>query len=916
VRDKNLKTESKITNWHSLSADEVISLQKTSKGGLSAYEAKTRLKLQGKNVVKRIHHFQALKIFLRQFEDLLIILLIITTLVSWYLSDTNTTIVLAIIIVINILIGFFEEYRADRVMESLQELIKPEAKVIRDNEIMLVEAETLVCGDVVLLEAGDSVPADLRLFDIDGLMTNDYALTGESTPSSCTIQELAAPTNIADRNNMAYMGTTIAGGVGRGIVVGTGMNTELGTIASLSQESKTDRSPLQKEIAHLAKRITQGTIILITILVPIASGAKLGLKESFLFAIGIAAAMVPQGLPAEVNVALAQAAGKLAKARALVKRLTAVETLGATQIICSDKTGTLTKNEMTVTNIFTLAGVFRVEGVGFSPAGRIVKSSGEQLSESDLSRLYPLIQSGFFANNASVHEPDQNHSSWYAIGDPTEAALITLAKKTKIPSKAVRQKEFPFDSDRKRMSVVINSSGKKIVYAKGSPEAILSASTHVLHGDRVIALSVSHKNKIKKYVDTMSAQAMRNLAMAYKEVEEIPKTAKQAESKLVFVGITSMIDPPREEVADAMLSARRAQMIVTIITGDEARTAAAIAEQVGFANGRKPILTDHNQLAKLADDQIVSRVISGRAIFARVSPADKLRIVEILKRAGYILAVTGDGINDAPALKRADIGVAMGRIGSDVAKDSAEIVLLDDSFHTLVSAIQQGRVIFQNIRKSAMSALTSNGGELMVVLTSLAFASLFRIPMGISALQILAVDLMAELFPIAALGWDPPTGNIMNDKPRDIKQHILNGRAILDLILGGIIIGGLAYACFIVTFTLSGQVVSSANPVLTAKATTAAYLAIVLCQYVTVLSRRTAHGESMFTRYIFSNWRLWAAIGFSLFCVLLIIYVPFLANIIGNGPLSFVEWTPPIIAAIVYLVFREVAKTKWRVTAS
>jgi Ca2+-transporting ATPase len=396
----------------------------------------------------------------------------------------------------------------------------------------------------------------------------------------------------------------------------------------------------------------------------------------------------------------------------------------------------------------------------------------------------------------------------------------------------------------------------------------------------------------------------------------MPQTAKQAENKLVFLGITSMIDPPREEIADAMLSAHRAQMMVTIITGDEARTAAAVAEQVGFANGHKPILTDHNQLLKLTDAQIVSRVISGRAIFARVSPADKLRIVETLKNAGYILAVTGDGINDAPALKRADIGVAMGRIGSDVAKDSAEIVLLDDSFHTLVCAIQQGRVIFQNIRKSTLSALTSNGGELVIVLISLAFASLFRIPMGISALQILAVDLMAELFPIAALGWDPPTGSIMNDKPRDIKQHILDGRAIFDLIFSGIIIGGLAYACFIITFILSGQIISSTDPELTAKATTAAYLTIVLCQYITVLSRRTAHGESMFTRYIFSNWRLWVAIGFSLICVLLIIYVPFFANIIGNGPLGLIEWIPPIIAATVYLVFREVAKTKWHITAS
>jgi Ca2+-transporting ATPase len=565
-------------------------------------------------------------------------------------------------------------------------------------------------------------------------------------------------------------------------------------------------------------------------------------------------------------------------------------------------------------------GIFKVEGTGFMPRGRVINSSGHPLKHQELEVLRPLIECGYIANNASIHQPDSEHPSWYSVGDPTEAALVTLAQKTLFSgnSKPAQEiKEFPFDSDRKRMSVVAKQGKSRLVFAKGSPEAILQSSTHILQKGKIVRLNAAHRKKIEAFSAEMSSQAMRNLAMAYKPLEaNLPNTASQAEHQLIFLGVASMIDPPREEVAEAMAAAQRAHMLVTIITGDEARTAAAIAEQIGFADGKKPILTNHNQFVKLNDKQIEKQILTGRAIFARVSPSDKLRIVNILKNSGHILAVTGDGINDAPALKRADIGVAMGRIGSDVAKDSAEIVLLDDSFHTLVNAIQLGRVIYQNIRKAALSAITSNGGELVVVLLSLAMTGLFHIPIAISALQILAIDLMAELFPIAALGWDPPTGNIMNDKPRNIKQHILDGRAIFDLVAGGIIIGAMAYGSFLITFAIAGAPVAMSNAALVAKATTAAYLTIALCQYVTVLSRRTAPGESMFTSYIFSNWRLWAAIGFSLFCVLLIIYVPFLARYIGNGPLSFTEWLAPIAAAGIYLIIREVVKIKWRLTAS
>jgi len=462
------------------------------------------------------------------------------------------------------------------------------------------------------------------------------------------------------------------------------------------------------------------------------------------------------------------------------------------------------------------------------------------------------------------------------------------------------------------MSVIANEASHKYIFAKGSPESILECATHILSHGKIITLTSSHREKIKAYVDEMSSQAMRNIALAYRPIKSFnPKTSDEAERELVFLGVAAMIDPPREEVREAMSAAYQANMLVTIITGDEARTASAIAQQIGFAQGEKPILTTHNKLATMADSKVSKLVLTGRAIFARVSPADKLRIVNILKKSGYILAVTGDGINDAPALKRADIGVAMGKIGSDVAKDSAEIILLDDSFHTLVGAIEQGRVIFQNIKKIVLACITSNFAELTIVLLSLSIGSVYAIPFAISVTQILAIDLMAELFPLAALGWDPPTTNIMNDKPRNIKNHIMSNSAILDVVVSGFIIGGLAYLSFLATFAMAGSEVIKNSPVYL-QATTVTYTTIVLCQFVNILARRTAPNKSIFGRYLFTNWHLWLAFGVSLSGVFLIIYQPTLARFIGNSPIGLAQWGLSIAAAAVYLALRELTKLKSR----
>lgn len=762
------------------------------------------------------------------------------------------------------------------------------------------------------------MPADLRLLKTYQVTTNNFALTGESTPSPRQNQSVPEGVPLAERHSMAYMGTSLATGSGLGVIVETGMQTELGKIASLSEESKPGASPLQLEIRHLAGRITLGTLVLVAILAPISLFANIGINESFVFAIGIAAAMIPQGLAAEVNVALSQAARKLAKARALVKRLTAVETLGATQIICTDKTGTLTKNEMTVTHFWFGGNEFDVTGVGFSPTGKISDLHGKIIEPDELKQMQEFFNGAKLANNASIHSPDSKHNSWYCVGDPTEGALVSLALKSHTDKniQSHRIDEFAFDSDRKRMSVVVNESGNKKLYAKGSPESVMAVCDRILLDGKVVKINNSHRRLIQKYSFTMAEQALRNIAIAYDTLEGNPKNAEAAERNLIFLGVATMIDPPREEIPEAISAAKRGHMKVAIITGDEARTATAIAERIGFGTRESLKTISPSELSKLSAAQSVELIVSGKAVFARVSPIDKLHIVDTLKRAGYIVAVTGDGVNDAPALKRADIGVAMGKIGTDVAKEAAEIVLLDDSFHTLVKAIEYGRVVFQNIKKATLSCLTSNAGELVVVLISLGAVSLLGIPIAITAIQILAIDLMAELFPIAALGWDPPTEDIMDDPPREIKQHILNKRAIIDLILGGLVIGMLAYWGYIASLLTASQSLTSPDPIFYAKATTVAYLTIALCQYGTVLSRRTARGKSLFSSYLWSNPRLLVAIGFSFISVLAIIYIPFLADYLGNAPLTLQEWWPAIISALVYLGLREFVKVKFRLTAS
>lgn len=902
-----------------LSVQETFKQYGSSDDGLDIVIAKSRLNQNGPNVLEEKHKQNWFVRYLMQYRDLMIVLLLVSSVLSFYLGDSRTSVVLLALVLFNTIIGFTQEYKAERIMESLVRLVVPEAKVVRSGNLEIIASTEIVAGDVIYIEEGDSVPADLRIFNESELSTNDFALTGESNPCRKFIMAIDKDVPIGDRHNLTYMGTTVATGHGYGVVVGTGMSTELGRIANLSQDTASDISPLQREINNIAKHVTQGTVLLCAGLLPIAIQADMGLKDAFLFAIGIASSIIPQGLPAEINTTLAQAANKLARARALVKKLSAVESLGATSIICTDKTGTLTKNQMTVQSFNIGNHTYSTTGIGYEANGHILKSSGEMLSTKELKELELFISTGVFASNAKVDGPDAEHPDWYAIGDPTEAALITLARKSGLEPLDIDRKypeirQFSFDSGRKRMSSIRTwGDGKnKYVFVKGAPESVLSKCHDQWDLGHTKPLTKKSRADILKLNEDLAQEALRNLAYAYKILPKGSDVDKleleDVESGLTYLGMVSMVDPLREEVPAAMEDAHKANIKVSIITGDYASTAQAIAVKAGLAKNKEDIkLVVGSDVEKLTDKQILDMTTSYSVLFSRVSPEDKLRIVGLIKDSGRVVAVTGDGINDAPALKRADIGVAMGVTGTDVAKQSSDIILLDDSFHTLVSAVKQGRVVFQNIRKGTLSCFTSNSAELVVNLVSLAAFSILGVPLALSIMQILAIDLIAELFPIAALGWDEADRELMEESPRDPKHHILNRDTITDLLWCGILIGGLAFTNYLLFYNRNGLAASNVQPdsLIHMKAATMTYLTIVLCQLVNILQRRSQEG--LFTRYQLHNKHLWGAILLSLCCVMAVIYSP-INSYFGSGPLSLMDWTFALSASVIFLSIRELQR--------
>ena len=904
-------------HYYRISAEDVLKEINSGHNGLSPSDAQARLEKYGSNALSIKHRDSALVTYLRQFRDLMILLLLVSSGISFFLGDDRTAIVLFALVVLNTTIGYLQEYKAGKVMESLERLVVSEATIVRDGKRIEVSTAELVLGDIVYIEEGSAVPADLRIVEEDELTTNDFALTGESNPSRKFVHAIDAEVPLANRHNLAFMGTTVATGRAYGVVIGTGMHTELGRIANLSQDIDSEASPLQKEMNNIATKVTQGTMVLCLILLPIAIQTGLPFKDAFLFAIGIACSIVPNGLPAAISTSLAGAAGKLAKARALVKKLSSVESLGATSVICTDKTGTLTKNQMTVEQLLVGRTTYVVSGKGYEPTGAFLDAKNDPIDKSEVQKLELFFNTAVMASNARISAPDDEHATWYCVGDPTEGALITLGYKSglhieRLDKEFPEIKEYAFDSARKRMSSVRTYGSKKElhIFVKGAPESVLERCDRIWEHGKIRKLTETDRRFILKHNEQLATQAMRNLGFAYrtlpgKDKKHLP-SMDEAESKLVWLGMASMIDPLRSQVPNAMEAARRAHIRVSIITGDHAITAKAIAIRAKLtANPKDIMVVSGEELQRLSDTKVRQLGLRGGVIFSRVAPEDKLRIVKLIQQSGHVVAVTGDGINDAPALKRADIGVAMGQTGTDVAKQSAEIILLDDSFTTLVGTVQEGRVIFQNIKKAAICCFTGNAAELMVNLFSLGAATAFHVPLALTVIQILAIDVIAELFPVAALGGDKADSEVMTEHPRNPKNHILNLRSTLDFLWCGTLIGSLAFLNYLWFFQRNGidPVNLTANTPIHLQATSLTYLTLILCLLVNVLQRRSRNG--LFTKYQLHNKALWYAMGLSLFSIVNIIYNPWIAPYFHSAALSFADWMTALAATAIFVAVRE-----------
>lgn len=902
-------------NFYRMKVKDVFDSLDTSKKGLTEEDAEKRLKNYGNNELAAAKTASKWILFFQQFKDVLMILLLVAACMSFLISNYRDGIVMFIIAIINGIIGFFQEYKAEQIMVSLKKLVQSPAKVIREGEIGEVSQGKLVPGDIISLEEGDKVPADIRIIQAFNLRTNDVSLTGESMPQEKNSNRIRQDLPLADRDNMAYLGTTVASGSAAGVVVHTGMNTEMGKIATLTQEEEKSQSPLQQELAVVANRIAIFAVFVGILLFAVSIYQGQGMNFALIYGLGIAVAVVPQALPMQITVALSQGVNRLAKKNAVVKKLSSVETLGSTNVISTDKTGTLTKNEMTVKTVYFDGHEYEITGLGYKPEGDILNEEGEKLTEGKIDELEIMFDAATMASNAEIHPPDEHHSGWYPVGDPTEAALITLSTKlgTRSPQEDEENRElheFSFDSERKRMSSIRQFKDGNVLTMKGALGSVLSIAKHIYKDEEEVELSEEDKEKLHAINDKYSKKAMRVLAIAYRKLgeDETDYVIEEIERDVVILGLVAMIDPPKEGVKAAIAQSHKAHIDTYIMTGDHAITAQAVGKEIEISkdNEEVPVFTSED-LQKLPDKNLKKIMSENESlIFSRVSPEDKLRIVKNLKQQDKIVAVTGDGVNDAPALKSAHIGVAMGQMGTDVSKEAAELVLLDDSYPTLVHAIRKGRTIYNNLKKTVLASLTSNGAELSIVLLGLVAAALFGWPIPILTIQVLSIDLLAEIMPLTALTFDPGSKELMTAAPRDQEEHIVNKSSFSEILFLGFLMGGLGflnYGIFVKEMGVSLQKGHMLYP----RATTLSYLTIVICQFINIMSRRYEF-NTIFKRNFFNNKKILYSLMISAVLVLAVVYVPGINSYLGFAPVTPGDWLRIVLAGGVFLLANEAIK--------
>ncbi len=876
-------------DWYRKDASKILNELKTSEKGLSDSEARRRLLKFGPNALKEKRGFSKIKLLLSQFRSFLVIILIIAVIISALIGHIIDATVILIIVILNAIFGFFQEYKAEKAMQALKKLTSPVAKVLRQGSIKEIPAKDLVPGDIILLNEGDKVPADARITESISLKIDESSLTGESVPISKSIDAIGKESPISERRNMAWLGTVVTYGRGKAVIISTGMGTEMGKIAKEIQVEE-EATPLQERLRVFGKRL--GIIILaicaiVTIVGIIRGNEPLGM---FITGIALAVAAIPEGLPAVLTITLALGLQRMAGKRAIVRRLPAVETLGCTTVICADKTGTLTKNEMTVERIYYSGKTIEVTGTGYTPEGGFIldKTKKNPLKDPGLSLL---LKTAALCNNASLRKDRKG-----IIGDPTEGALLVAAEKAGLSQEKLKREtpfvlEIPFSSERKMMSTLHKTGNGYAAFAKGAPEVILKLCTHIMEDNRKRKLTARQTEAILKANSRMGENALRVLAMAYREFRNKPGES-EIEKDLTFLGMEGMIDPPREEVKGSMKTCQGAGINTVMVTGDNEVTAAAIAKQIGMFREGDKILTGL-ELEKISQKELEKNVENIR-IYARVSPIHKVRILDALRKRGHIIAMTGDGVNDAPALKRADIGIAMGIKGTDVAKEASDMILKDDDFSTIVTAVEEGRSIYDNIRKFIQYLLSSNLGEVLVIFIALIIGftspSTGGILLPLLAVHLLWINLLTDGFPALALGMEPPEPGIMKRSPRSPREGILNRERMLFMLLVG------AIMCIGTLWVFASQL-----PLGVEKAMTMAFTVLVMFQLFNVLNCRSPD-KSLFRIGAFRNRKLWAAILVSFILQLAVIYLPPLQEAFNTVPLlEAADWA--IIIGVSSTVF-------------
>ncbi|MBI3740105.1 MAG: cation-translocating P-type ATPase [Chloroflexi bacterium] len=879
-----------VKAWHKLEVQEILQHFDVQEYGLTSEEAARRLAEQGPNELQASSHISPWAILIEQFKNVLIIILIIATLISALIGDSIVeAIAIAVIVLFAVILGFIQEYRAERAIEALREMAAPTATVIRDDEELEIAARELVPGDIILLRAGDKIPADVRLLEAINLQVEESALTGESVPVEKHTDSLSnGDIGIADRKNMAYAGTLVTYGRGRAVIVGTGMHTEFGKIARMLQNVESSRTPLQENLDKVGSQLARGAFVVVGLVVVLGVLRGQPLVEMFIFGVALAVAVVPEALPAVVTISLALGVQRMVERHALVRRLPAVETLGSTTVICSDKTGTLTKDEMTVRKLFVAGQVLDVSGAGYDPHGKF--SQNGVTIELDKA-LITTLQAGTLASDAHVVR-DEVDQRWHIKGDPTEGALVVVAAKAELKKADIdhifpRVNEIPFTSETKRMTTLHNTPEGIVAYSKGAPEIILESCTRLLTASGETTLDVTEREKILAAAQEMANKALRVLAVAYK-----PQAAlKTAEEEMTFLGLMGMIDPPRPEAKLAIQKCEEAGIKVVMITGDHPLTAQAVARELNLLKTGRVVTGA--QMDAMSEEEF-ERQVEEIEVYSRVSPAHKLRVVNALQKNGHTVAMTGDGVNDAPALKKADIGIAMGITGTDVTKEAAAMTLTDDNFASIVAAVEEGRGIFGNIKKYLMYLLSSNIGEIGLM----AGATLLGLPLPLTAVQILYVNLATDGLPALALAVDPVEADLMNRKPRGPRVGIFTRPVLTLMIVGGMWSTIMNLSLFAWART-SGRSVDEAM--------TMTFVSLVLIQFFKSFNFRSDR-NSVLIRPFANKW-LNLAILWELTLLSLIVYLPFLHKLFGTYSLTLIDWL--IIVSVAFSVSPVLELAKW-----